>query len=208
MNFDRIAPFYAVLEGLTVGRLQQRARVHFLPTVTSARRALLAGEGDGRFLAAALAACPTTRFTVIEASARMLERARHAAGGSKRVEFVHARLPEWEPPAAAYDLVVTNFFFDCFPQTELAPVVAALAHAAAPRADWLVADFRPARSLRQRVLLGLAYAFFRRAAGVSARVVPEHVGLMKAHGFRLLRELPLSAGLLAAEHWHRTSATP
>lgn len=226
MNFDRIAPFYAALERLTVGNLQQRARERFLPEVRSARRVLLVGEGDGRFLAAALTACPQAHFTVIEASACMLDLARRRSSavgerststddragarphpGTDRVAFVHAALPDWQPASAgAFDLVVTNFFFDCFTPVELAPIVASLSDAAAPACTWLVAEFAPARSWRSRALLALAYSFFRLTAGVRARSVPDHSGLMKAHGFRLLREESMSRGLITTQLWCRSAA--
>lgn len=210
MNFDRVAPFYAKLERLTVGGLQQRARVHLLSEASTARRALLVGEGDGRFLSAALTACPQAHFTVLDASARMLDLARRAAAANNdRVEFIHATLPDWQPAAAdAYDLLVTNFFFDCFTPAELAPVVAALSRAAASECTWLVAEFAPARNWRTRTLLALAYAFFRQTAGVRARAVPEHSGLMKTHGFRLLREESMSRGLITTQLWRRGAAAP
>jgi len=55
----------------------------------------------------------------------MLDQARAAwwvAGGvAERVEFQKAILPQWQPPEAAFDLVVTHFFLACFPEAMLAP---------------------------------------------------------------------------------------
>ena len=50
MSFDRLASHYQWIEAVAFGRDLQRARLAFLEELDSPRRALLAGEGDGRFL--------------------------------------------------------------------------------------------------------------------------------------------------------------
>lgn len=57
------------------------------------------------------------------------------------VEFIHADLLEWDAPTDALDLIVTNFFLDCFPADQLALVISKLGKRATPDAHWLLADF-------------------------------------------------------------------
>ena len=45
LNFDRLARPYRWLEYATFGRTLERCRFHFLPALTSARRALVLGDG-------------------------------------------------------------------------------------------------------------------------------------------------------------------
>lgn len=203
MDFDRVAPYYRRLERLTMGRVQEEARVHWLPEVGGARQGLLVGEGDGHFLEAALRACPEARFTVVEPSARMLELARRTAGAATRIEFVQAALPDWRPAAGRFDLIVTNFFFDCFNGEEVQRLIPAIARGAAAECTWLVAEYAAALSWRQRVLLAGAYAFFRWTAGVRAHGVPPYAALMEAQGFRLLGEQRFGREMVAAQRWIR-----
>ena len=52
MNCDLIAPHYWWIERLGMGRTLERRRRWFLPEIGNARRALVLGDGDGRFLEA------------------------------------------------------------------------------------------------------------------------------------------------------------
>ncbi len=61
MSFDRVAPFYRRLETLVFGGQLQAARCAFVREVSGSRRALLVGEGDGRFLEQLLRAQPELR---------------------------------------------------------------------------------------------------------------------------------------------------
>ena len=50
-DFNRIARPYRWLEYLSFGPLLERCRFHRLPQMVDAKRALVLGDGDGRFLA-------------------------------------------------------------------------------------------------------------------------------------------------------------
>ena len=143
---------------------------------------------------------------VVDSSARMLEIARSKVN-SDRVEFVRAELPEWNAPHGGFDLIVTNFFLDCFPADELERVVARLGELAAPAANWLLADFEiapagPAR-WRSRMIVSLLYQFFKLATGLKAgALVAPDTELEKA-GFSRHRRITSEWGLLKSEWWRR-----
>lgn len=161
MSFDRLAPHYRWMERVLAGGVMQRCRLAWLDKVCDARRVLVVGEGPGRFIERAVVAMLEAEFVCVDASGAMLERARAAVGKNARVQFVQASLPEWEPPIAQVDLIVTHFFLDCFPEPQLSQVVERLASAATADARWFLADFQVpasgARRLRARVLLAMAY---------------------------------------------------
>lgn len=219
MSFDRLAPHYTWMERVLAGSRLQRARTawlgELLPAETGAGvdspAILIAGVGHGPFLRVCATRFPTARITSVDASAAMLRqaRARTLAAGldGARLEFVHARLPEWRPESASYDAIVTHFFLDCFPPGELAEVVAVLAQGARGRATWLVADFampvRGWRRQRARAVHGLMYGFFRRVTGIPAcRVTPPDAAL-RHEGFRLCRRATAEWGLLQSDLWER-----
>src|SRR5687768_17611729 len=139
-DFDRLAPFYRVMEAISAGDKLQRCRMALLDEIPPPAKILLAGEGHGRFLPECVRRFPGAQIVVVDSSERMLEIARSKVD-SKRVEFVRAELPDWNTSHCGFDLIVTNFFLDCFPPAELARVIARLGELAAEEADWLVADF-------------------------------------------------------------------
>ncbi|MEO7317421.1 MAG: class I SAM-dependent methyltransferase, partial [Chthoniobacteraceae bacterium] len=191
--FDFIAPHYRWIELLCAGSLLQRCRTAFVGEIAPPRRVLIVGEGNGRFLAELLRRHPTASVTCVDASAAMLRLAgaRLAADGLdvRRVKFIHADLSAWTPPRAAFDLIATHFFLDCFRADQLAPIVARLAEAAAPGARWLVSDFHePAAGFakwRARIIIQSLYFFFRIVARLPARRLTPPDDFLTSQGFTL-----------------------
>ena len=68
LNFDRIARPYRWLEYLSLGRALERCRFHFLPRLRDCRRALVLGDGDGRFTAKLLDANPSVQVDAVDIS--------------------------------------------------------------------------------------------------------------------------------------------
>lgn len=209
MSFDAVAPWYRTLETIAFGNSLQRARVACLDEIGSPRRALIVGEGNGRFLVELLQANPTVEIDCVDASERMLwlTRQRLERDDAERVQFFHRDLLSWTPPAARYDLIVTHFFLDCFPETELAEIVRKLSAAATPNATWLLADFcvpeqRLAR-LHARIWLAAMYRFFRFTAGIATNELADPSPLLKASGFTLERQHLFRSGMLKSERWRK-----
>ncbi len=210
MSFDRLAPHYRWMEAILAGRKLQRCRLAWLDEVRDCRNVLVAGVGPGRFVEQALRVMSEARFTCVDASRAMLDRASAAvekAGGAARVQFIHAMLPEWEPESAAHDLIVTHFFLDCFPEPALSEVVASLASGAKADARWLLADFqipeRGLRRLRARMVLALAYRFFRITTALPASRLYPPDDALRRNGFRLRETMTANWSLLHSDLWSR-----
>lgn len=206
MNFDRLAPFYRAMEFVTAGAKLQRCRTAFLDDIPTPRRILIAGEGHGRFLPECVRKFPEAHVTVVDSSAKMLEIARSKTD-SPNVEFILADMCVWVGPVASYDLIVTNFFLDCFDADTLPVVVSRLADLATPDAHWLLADFRVAEgriaALRSRVILAMLYRFFRIVCRLQARSLVPPDAMLRAAGFTRHRFLLTEWGLLKSEWWRR-----
>jgi ubiquinone/menaquinone biosynthesis C-methylase UbiE len=211
MSFDLLAPHYRWMEWLLAGRKLQRCRTAFVQAIPRPRRVLMLGEGNGRCLVELLCAYPEARFTCVDASSRMLERARarvlgHGLG-DERIEFVHADVVKWQAPSEKFDLLVTHFFLDCFRADQLARMIPRLAAAAAPDARWLLADFcEPASGVakwRARGILRAMYFFFQRVTLLPASRLTPPDAFLQQSGF-VLRERTLSEwGLLHSDLWQR-----
>ncbi|HEY5813060.1 MAG TPA: class I SAM-dependent methyltransferase, partial [Terrimicrobiaceae bacterium] len=146
-----------------------------------------------------------------DASAGMLEIARkrlqRAALTLSRVEFNHAELPAWKPPAESYDLIATHIFLDCFPRQQLSVVINSLQKAVKPGACWMVADFQIPKGglkrLRAQVIHWLMYSFFRVVTKLPASALVAPQPFLREHGFVRVRRAEFDWGLLCAELWKR-----
>lgn len=217
MSFDAVAPWYRALETIAFGDALQRCRVASLGEIQSPRHALVVGEGNGRFLCELLRAHPGVQVDCADASERMLQLARRRVemeqpDRSAQVRFLHRDITSWAPPENHYDLVVTHFLLDCFPEAELARVIKNLASAAKPGAVWLVADFRlPDRGvarLRARVWLAGMYQFFRLTARIKATELIDPTPYLQAKGFALAGQHLFRGGMLKSELWRSIGILP
>jgi SAM-dependent methyltransferase len=215
MNCDRIAAAYRWLEYLSFGATIQHCRTHFLGAVRQSRFALILGDGDGRFLASYLHGNPAGRVESVDISPRMLalaqRRAALAPGANARVRFILSDARSYSP-SPGYDLVVTHFFLDCLREDEIDALAARLRHSAAPRARWLVSEFRIpagpiARPLAQ-FIVGALYQFFGLFTGLALRQLPDYRRPLERHGFHLLHHHYRLGGLLTSELWELSPKTP
>jgi SAM-dependent methyltransferase len=210
-NFDPIARPYRWMEFLTFGRLLEHCRNHFIPQLAHCRRALVLGDGDGRFLAALLADHPTLHADAVDTSPamlRLLARRTHAAHPTAAIRLrTHQTSALTFIPQQNYDLIVTHFFLDCLTQPEVDTLATRLAPHLTPKALWLVSDFRtpagpmhwPACALVRALYLG-----FRLLTGLRTNRLPDHTAALTAAGFSRIAQRQTLAGLLTTELWEYT----
>jgi len=200
LDCDRIARAYRWIEYLSFGRELERRRFRHIPHVADACHALILGGGDGRFLARLMRQNPRARAEYVDCSPRMLSLARSRTGGD-RVSYRLSDARALPLAPESFDLIVTNFFLDCFDEADAAEVVERAARAACPRARWLVAEFRPV-PWAGFLLRGL-YLFFRVTTGLKTRRLVNHRTLLARHGFHLEHEERSWFGWLTSELWRR-----
>ena len=206
MSFDRVAPHYRWLETLAFGSQLQAARLTFVRQIEPPRRVLIAGEGDGRFLADLVRLYPGAEIDCVEASARMISLARQRIGAAS-VNFIHADIRDLPLAADRYDLIVTHFFLDCFSGPALHETVRKLAGAATVHAEWLLADFHlPAAGWRRqkaRLWLGAMYGFFRLTSDLETQRLEDPSPFLEAAGFACLEQHLARFRMIKSEHWRR-----
>jgi hypothetical protein len=138
----------------------------------------------------------------------MLEAARRRVAGQgsrERIKFICADALTWTPPETGFDLIVTNFFLDCFRSEQLELLIGKFAGAAAPGATWLLADFQSAPTglsqVRSQAILWLMYRFFRVATRLpAARLVSPDI-FLERNGFTLRERVASEWGLLHSDWW-------
>lgn len=209
MSFDLLAPHYSWMELLLAGERLQRCRSAFLEDIGPRRRALVIGEGHGRFLEACLRNDIAAEIVCVDASRGMLETARRRIGPVQkraRVQFCHGDILHTNLEGT-FDLIATHFFLDCFPPRELQAVVAKISSVAEPGSVWAVADFMIPESgwkrERAKAIHWIMYAFFRRFTGLRARRVTPPDSFLKAAGFELQARRFSEWGLLHTDLWRK-----
>jgi SAM-dependent methyltransferase len=194
-------------------------RCNFLGEMGLSRRALVLGDGDGRFTARLLQTNPTVRIDAIDASPAMLRTLiGHAGPECARVQTQLADVRSWQPAGPAtesgqnlpYDLVVTHFFLDCLTSIEVRALAATLHAAVSPSARWVVSEFAVPESWLGRwvarpVVWGL-YCAFGWLTGLKVRQLPDHSTALQEAGFSLEMRRAWLGGLLTSELWGATLA--
>lgn len=211
MSFDLLAPHYRWIEAVFAQDRLQRCRTAALARISTPKNVLVYGEGNGRFLAEFIRRFPEAQVTVVEASGEMIrlsrERLQRERLAEASVAFVQADALAWEPPAAAFDLIVTCFFLDCFREDQLISLIPTIANRATRDAQWLVSDFQIAssglRRWRCRVIVGALYAFFRLMTNLPGRRLTDPARLLQAAGFSRSHHEEFDRGLLYCDLWRR-----
>lgn len=215
-SFDRLAPIYHLLERLTFGPLLHHCRTAHLDRLAGCRSALVLGDGDGRFLADLLRANPAIRVDSLDISPGMIalarRRIRNIPGALNRVRFAIGDARTDSLPGTGYDLVVTNFFLDCFGPADLSQVIECVAAACGPVAIWVDGDFRvPARGWPRwaaRVVLAVMYLFFRIVTRLPASRLIDPAPQIGAQGFVPVAETSWLWGALTSRLWVRPVPEP
>jgi ubiquinone/menaquinone biosynthesis C-methylase UbiE len=207
-SFDLIARPYRWLEYLTLGRTLERCRNHYLPQLLDRRQALLLGDGDGRFTSNLLDSNQNVRVVAVDTSAAMLKLLRNRSAHAVQNDLVRLRVVQQSAldhvPEDSPDLIVTHFFLDCLPQTDLDALVRNLAGQIRPGALWLISDFQiPAGAMRIPAWLYIRtlYLAFRVLTGLRVTHLSDHRTPLAGAGFTRTAHQTSLFGLLTTEMW-------
>ena len=211
-NFDGIARPYRWAEYLTLGPLLTRTRRHFLPQIQGAQRALLLGDGDGRFTAALLRRNPTLQAHAVDTSATMLHLLRTRSvrdGTSHRLRTTQSSALDIHAEANT-DLLVTHFLLDCLTQEEIAVLAHRFATEVRPGCLWVISEFGLPRHRLLRPLAAIyirsLYLAFRVLTGLRPNRLPDPGRALGEAGFELLARKERLGGLLYSELWQLRGA--
>lgn len=204
-DYDRLAPFYGLLEHLILGKNLQACRAAFLEELAASGRMLIIGEGHGRMLQALLRRNPRCRVDVLEPSDAMirLARARLRRGGSdflSRTTFLPERWERFEPDSdPLYDAVLLPFLMDLFEAPAQADLAQRLTRWVRPGGQALLMDFSVARQncLLQRCL----YRGARWTTGLEVRRLADYGMAMSRAGWTLQECRLFAAGHLNSQRW-------
>ena len=205
-NFDRLARIYRWLELASFGGALGRCRCYFLNELSECRKALVLGDGDGRFTERLLETNAEILVDAVDASPAMLRELAHRAGEHRgRVRTFCADVRRWEPVAQSYDLVVSHFFLDCLTTEEVGVLARRLHGSISPEAHWLISEFAVppdwfGRMVAQPVVSGL-YAAFGLLTDLPVSRLPDFAQIFEKERFTCQKRQAFLHGLLASELW-------
>jgi SAM-dependent methyltransferase len=206
-NFDRVARIYRWAEYMALGTLLEHTREHFLPQVLDRRRALVLGDGDGRFLAKLLQQNTGLHALAIDTSAMMLHLLRQRCRASAARLRTHNSSALNVTAEKDTDLIVTHFFLDCLTQPELDALAQRLAAQVNSGTLWLVSDFAlPQVRLLQAVAavyIRALYFAFRILTGLRVTHLPDTQSSLHGAGFIRTARYERLFGFLYTEIWRR-----
>lgn len=203
-DFNAIARPYRWLEYLTLGRALERCRLYFLPQLLRQRRALVLGDGDGRFLAALMAANPHLHADAVDTSAMMLQLlSKRCEASASRLNALHANALT-VTLTGPYDLVVTHFFLDCLAQPDLESLVNRIVPTLSSGALWVISDFHIPSGIMHlpaRVFVRALYLSFRILTGLRTTQLPDYATSLTEAGLTRIAHRQSCAGILTTELW-------
>ena len=209
MNADRIASSYRWLEYAAFGLALENARFDFVSYAAGARRILILGEGDGRFLARFLRCNREGSVAVVESSKGMIQLARRRVPPTEqsRVEFHQFDAVAHALPPGPFDLVVSHFFLDILDCRDVEAVICKVGALLAPGAVWLVSEFQEPRAgvrrLHARLWLGAMYGFFSLTTGLQARKLPPYREQLERRGLTEIEHRERRLGLIRSQVWRK-----
>lgn len=205
-NFNRLARVYRWMEWLTFGPFLHRCRCAFLASLTQRRRALILGDGDGRFTARLLEVNSAIEIDAVDASEAML-RQLASRSLSTRVYTQVADARTFVPNSRDYDLIATHFFLDCLSDTEVSNLSLRLRHYTCPGAIWIISEFAVPSNMYghtvARPLISALYLAFAWLTNLRVRRLPNHHLALASSGWSLLSQQKRLGGLLVSEMWGR-----
>ncbi|MDO6390204.1 class I SAM-dependent methyltransferase [Pontibacter sp. BT731] len=208
-NFDRIAPVYDGLSRLVFGNALRRAQTEHLSLIPEQAKVLLIGGGSGWLLEQLLKRQPLVKVTYLEVSPKMLQLAqRRVANQTSDLPRIDFRLGDENglQPNERFDVILTPFLLDLFPDERLLYLMDRLCAALRPQGLWLFSDLWPAQApapVWQRLLLKSMYGFFGLVSDVKASRLPDFSEHFARQPLQLQASAAFYGGLVQARAFRK-----
>ena len=174
-DFNSVAKWYQFISRAVFGDALLQAQVLNLSALEKGHKVLMVGGGDGELLKH-FPEDLNLQIDYVELSQQMLELAQLKAG-NHRISFVQRDIFEHE---GQYDVIISNFFLDCFGEQTLPEVIKHLGSLLRPKGLLMVVDFAPPQTSLDRMMLWAMHRFFKVFSKLdSNRLQPIHKKIMQ-----------------------------
>lgn len=201
-GYDKIAWCYDVLSYMIFGNAIKKAQYEMLHLIPAKCKILIAGGGTGWILEK-ITAIHSSGLSImyIDASKKMIEIAKKRNIGLNTLHFINNPIEKINLDAEIYDVILTPFFFDNFPQGKCRVIFDQLHLSLKKNALWLFTDFILDSKTKywQKCLLKCMYIFFRAMCRLEASRLPHISSYFLTAGYRKISEkLYFKAFIIAA----------
>jgi tRNA (cmo5U34)-methyltransferase len=184
-RFNWLARHYNFLARLVFGKAIWKSQAHFLTFIPPGTKLLIVGGGSGEILPYLWRINPGCSIWYVEASSEMLAMASKKVKPEVRnkVNFIHgteAAIPE----GIVFDVIITHFFLDLFPNEKGLALCRNLYRQLQPRGLWLISDFVNGGKWWQRLMLWMMYRFFVVTCKIEATSLPSWESQLRLAGMR------------------------
>lgn len=204
-NYDTVAGYYDWLSRLVFGQSLIRAQTDLLHFLQNGDKILIVGGGTGELLKG-INECAKQQLQVIyvEASAKMLEKARNRNLHRIKVEFIHSVAEKFEP-SQPFDIIMTPYLFDNYNTKDATSLLRHLSAQLQPSGYWLFTDFHTDTDSPawQKLLLRIMYKFFQTMAGIQARALPEMEKIFREQHFKKIFETRRYRNFIQSAVWQK-----
>lgn len=174
-NFDFIAARYDALSRIVFGQKIKNAQINSLQYIPAGATILIAGGGTGWILEEIAEIFPEgLHITYVDKSLKMVTLSQERSIGLNKVEFINASIEDIKLPLQKFDVILTPFFLDCFPEKTLSPVFEKLNNGLKNEGRWINIDFYLSSKspFWQKAMVQIMYLFFRLFSRIETNRLP------------------------------------
>ena len=202
-GFDRIAFIYDWLARLVYGNGILHAATLGMAEVREGDKVLILGGGSGKLLSSFSPGHFPAEIVYVEPSQEMMAKAQKVwtsmeVSAQKSIQWV-LDTDRFVQSKDEYDVLITPFVLDLFPEEKLKEVFSRLNHALKAGGTWLYADFfikEDSFRLFRLLLVKFMYTFFQLICGVENQNLAETSILFNKHGYQLLKRKEFSSAMI------------
>jgi ubiquinone/menaquinone biosynthesis C-methylase UbiE len=186
-TYDNIVWLYDRLSRMVYGRTLISAQLWLLSAIPAGAKILIVGGGTGEVLEEITKLRPSgLDITYVDASEKMIARAKTRNAGNNRVTFIASRLED-AGLCDTYDIALTPFFFDNFTGDAAEDILCNIDALLHPQSKWLYCDFQDAGKVWQSILLRVMYTFFKVTVRIGTNRLPHMEHYFSKHRYTVAK---------------------
>jgi len=197
LGYDLLAPVYGRLKRLVFGNRLREATGAFIDMIEDGQTLLIVGGGDGEILEDIGALGKNLDIVYVDASKKMVEKARKIVHSNNTIEYVVVRYENYYPKST-FDVIITPFFLDLFEGEYLRNIISKTTGLLRPQGIWLVSDFQRTGKLRHWFLEKFMYLFFIATTRTRASSLSDYNHLVQSAGLTIVSEKRLLDGFVCS----------
>ena len=202
-NFDRVAWAYDTLAKIVFGKAMRKAQAYSFAKIPDNAKVLILGGGTGWIIEMLLTEKPDSHIHYIEASSAMMAKAKYK--NTKHLKKVTYILGTQEdiPNDTYFDVVITNFFLDVFPVTQLPPLIQKIDKSLHSKSIWAFTDFQNTPVKWQKWLTRLMNLFFQLTCNLQSKQLSDWNTLFMQHGWVSIDTKTFYHNMIVSTAYHR-----